>query len=1042
MKILHIVHYDSYPRDEGTFIGRAQNGLERWLDSMILNSDDRYEHYVLYFNFYDASISVQRILKTGATAEYTNFFGVSYTKEEMLPVFKRILAWFAPQVVHIHYLQSYTKDLPALLAQCNFDQVMATMHDESFLGENFGMNQQYVYDAQVADFFSHLRKVVFLHDVSLGRYVNLYKDELPVDKVVKIPNGITLERVAYINEEARPFTVLFLGSFIPNKGSQVIAEFDALACAKGVPLNLYLLGRSLDEQLATTGITYMGSYNQCNIADKINLINPDVIVIASIVEEVFPYTAIETTALGYPIVAFNVGSLSTIEDEGRGFVVREKTASALLDKVEELAYIKANDRSGWQHILSTVKRFNVVSINEMVRAYETIYEEIGRRVEHAIDATAIFQQNLINFKQKEKHFYDAMQAYKGTQEQLEIALARQEEENEDEETEEELRGNKGIMVERGKEYIQKHGGFFKAVRALGRVIKRYGWKSVYHKARYLDQGFDYLRWIETHEHVYTALEVDDLLNTLTYQPKISILMPVYNVGEQYLRACIDSIRVQSYPNWELCIADDCSSAPHIKRVLEEYMQKDFRIKVVFRNENGHISAATNSALEVATGEFVAFIDNDDLIVQDAFLEVVKVLNAKPETDFIYSDEDKINAEGTKRIEPFFKPDWSPDTLWSHMYVTHLTVFRTSIAREIGGLRVGVEGSQDYDFVLRFVEKTDKIYHIPKVLYHWRMIETSAASGSENKSYAYDAAIRAKRDAVARRGLAAAIEPLPALIASNIVYEPRATDFVSIIIVSTSHEATSECLRTLYQKTMWQQFEVIVVTKDKTISAPNFSVYPNLTVIEVAAPFTYPRANNAGAKIAQGNLLLFLHDDIEVMAPKWLGRMIGQAIQPHTGVVGAKLLMKHNMVYHAGIIVDEARPKHAFEHLQTNELGYFGRALLNYNYIAVSGAAMMVKTSIFQAVGGFDEAFGDIYSDVAFCLQVYAAKFYNIIRSDVKLYHLTNEHQFNMHKDVMLTDEQKAQSLQLLREKMQKIMENDPFFNPNLTINGPHFSIKK
>jgi len=1037
MKILHIVHYDSYPRDEGTFIGRAQNGLERWLDSMILNSDDSFEHFVLYFNFYDRSISIQRLLPTGETAEYTNFFEVAYTTEDMLPLFKKILAWFAPQVVHIHYFQAYTKYIPRLLAACQFENVMATVHDESFLGENFGMDQQYVYDAQVADFFAHLQKVVFLHDVSCKRYVRLYADELRPEKITKIPNGISLAPVVSMNDAARPFTVLFLGSFIPNKGSELITEFDALTRAQGLPLNLYLLGRSLDEQLAATGITYMGSYTQRNIADKIKLVNPDVIVIASIVEETFSYTAIEATALGYPVVAFDVGALSALEDEGRGFVVKEKTAAALLAKIQWLADIKENDTTLWQDTLTRVKAFHVDSIEEMVAAYEAIYYNIGRRASRPLDTTAIFQQNLVNLKRKEKHFYDAMQAYRGTQEQVELLKTRVAAENE-----ENKEGATESMLRRGKEYITKHGSVLKAVASLGQMIRRYGWKNVYRKARYLDQAFDYSRWMQTHEHSYSALEVDELLNTLTYQPKISVLMPVYNVGETYLRACIDSIREQSYPNWELCIADDASTEPHIKHVLEEYMQKDFRIHVVFRPENGHISAATNSALEVASGEFVAFIDNDDLIVKDAFLEVVKVLNAHPETDFIYSDEDKMNAEGTKRIEPFFKPDWSPDTLWSHMYVTHLTVFRTRIAREIGGLRVGVEGSQDYDFVLRFVEKTDNIYHIPKVLYHWRMIETSAASGSENKSYAYDAAIRAKRDAVARRGLAAEIEELPALIASNIVYTPRATDVVSIIIVSTNEQATRSCLSTLYEKTEGQAFEVIVLTGDEALTVANFATYPNLQVLTVSAPCTYAACNNAGAQVAKGNVLLFLHDNITVLEPNWLTRMVGQAIQPHTGVVGARLLMQHHMVHNAGIVIDELMPKQAFAYLPTNDLGYFGRALLNYNYIAVSGAAMMVEASIFQTVGGFDEAFGDIYSDVAFCMQVHAAKFYNIIRSDIELYYVVNEEDADrVHEDTMLT-QQHEQAWELLRQKMPEIMENDPFFNRNLTINGPHFSIKK
>jgi len=1040
MKILHIVHYDSYPRTNETFIGRAQNGLERWLDSMILNSDKDHEHYVLYFNFYDKSIAVQRILKNGLPAEYTNFFAVDYTEEELLPIFAKILAWFSPGLVHIHYLQPYTKVIPNILHACKFDNIIATMHDESFLGDNFGMNQQYVYDAQVADFFTHIKKVVFLHDVSMERYMKLYRNVLPLEKVIKIANGVTLEKVATTNEQDRPFTILFLGSFIENKGSKIIAEFANLMQEKEMNVQLYLLGRSLDDSLATTNIVYMGPYTQNNITEKVQMINPDVVVIASIVEETFSYTSFEASALGYPVVAFNVGALGAVEQEGRGFVVEDKTARALAEKLQELMALKGNNFGAWTEKVKTIKQFTVFSVEDMVQAYEKLYDEIGRKEEAPIDTQSLFQQNLMNLKQKEQHFFDAMEAYRGTMKELKAAREMNKEENMRAET----RESKGTILHRGMRYMRKHGGFFNTLSELHSLAKLYGWKNVYHKVVHLNADLDYLQWRRANEFPYTALQVDDLLNNLTYQPKISVLMPVYNVGEVYLRACIDSIRAQSYTNWELCIADDASPAPHIKTVLKEYMQQDVRIKVVFRSENGHISEATNSALELATGEFVAFIDNDDLIVQDAFLEVIKLLNEHPDADFIYSDEDKINADGTKRIDPFFKPDWSPDSLWSHMYVTHLTVFRTRIAREIGGLRVGLEGSQDYDFVLRFVEKTEKIYHIPKVLYHWRMLETSAASGADVKDYAFDAAIRAKEDAIVRRKLNAKIEALPQYVASNIVFSPRETDFVSIIIVGTSVAQITQSVQSIYDKTTSQAFEIMIISDNKKLIDDVSSLiasYSNLRVVPMNEPFHYAKWNNAAAAQARGNILFFLHEAIEIITTDWLERMVGQAIQPQTGVVGAKLLTKDQVIQESGIVFQDNKPMYAFDHLPYNDLGYFGRAVLNYNYLAVSEAALMIEKSMFESIGGFDEAFDAVYSAIELCLKVYRAGCYNIVRNDVMLYHLvTNEYNSLSNNERSPVQIEHAQNL--LHKKFADIMHDDPFFNCHLTSKGAYFVINK
>ena len=296
-----------------------------------------------------------------------------------------------------------------------------------------------------------------------------------------------------------------------------------------------------------------------------------------------------------------------------------------------------------------------------------------------------------------------------------------------------------------------------------------------------------------------------------YQPLISIIVPVFNPQEKYLRAALESVINQTYQHWELCLADDASTQPHVQLIFKEYAQKDSRIKIVFREENGHISQASNSALEQATGEFIALLDHDDLLTPDALEEVVKLLNQHPVADMIYSDEDKID-DHNRLTEPNYKSDWCPDSFLSRMYTCHLGVYRRSLVNEIGGFRVGFEGSQDYDLVLRLTEKTDKIFHIPKILYHWRIHPASASASGEAKPYAYEAAVKALTKAIHRRGEPGRVlshtQPLGHY---TVRYQIDGFKRVSIIILTRdSWHLLNQCLISIFNQTIYQNYEVIVI----------------------------------------------------------------------------------------------------------------------------------------------------------------------------------------------------------------------------------------
>lgn len=605
------------------------------------------------------------------------------------------------------------------------------------------------------------------------------------------------------------------------------------------------------------------------------------------------------------------------------------------------------------------------------------------------------------------------------------------------------------MINRIKEYILKHGGFFLAIQYLGSMIRQHGLKSMLKKIfgqRVISEN-SYHDWLMKNDLTYPEKTVSYMLETLKQQPLISILLPVYNVEEIYLKACIDSIEKQSYPHWELCITDDCSSMPHIRPLLEKYRANNSKIKVNFSEKNGHISLATNACLNLATGDYIALVDNDDLLHQDALLEVIKLINDHPDADMIYSDEDKIDATGTERIAPFFKPDWSPDAFFGHMYTCHLGVYRRTIALEIGGMRVGFEGAQDYDFVLRFTEKTQAIYHIPKILYHWRMIPTSTASGAGNKDYAYERAKKAKQEALARRGMKGKIELVDDMRSMNVVFEPDEHDFVSIIIPTKNHgEMTQKCVESIISLSTWTNFEILIIDNgsDEPHSVELLKLlaewYECLRLIPLPIPFNYATINNEAVKEAKGNMLLFLNNDVEVITPDWLERMIGQAKLNYTGAVGAKLYYEDQTVQHSGIIVLNNEPVHAFLNFPKSDLGYYGRLDVNYNYLAVTGAALMVEKAKFLAVGGFDEQLSVAYNDVDLCLKLYQQSYYNVVRNDVELYHYESKTRgYEDNENKMMRLEQERSYLQ--QRWQHRYFEPDPFYNVNLTHKNIDFSLK-
>ncbi|EGO2676295.1 glycosyltransferase family 2 protein [Enterococcus faecalis] len=590
-----------------------------------------------------------------------------------------------------------------------------------------------------------------------------------------------------------------------------------------------------------------------------------------------------------------------------------------------------------------------------------------------------------------------------------------------------------IKAKKGFKYMAKNG--------ISHTIQRA-------KIEKLRNQASYPNWLARNE----VLDIEAMtqeIATFHYQPKISIVMPVYNVEEKWLRLCIDSILNQVYTNWELCMADDASTDPNVKKILTEYQQLDERIRVVFREQNGHISEATNSALAIATGEFVALLDNDDELAINAFYEVVKVLNENPKLDLIYSDEDKIDMDGN-RSDPAFKPDWSPDLLLGTNYISHLGVYRRSILEEIGGFRKGYEGSQDYDLVLRFTEKTTKerIKHIPKVLYYWRMLPTSTAVDQGSKGYAFEAGLRAVQDALVRRGINGHATHGAANGLYDVYYDIESEKLVSIIIpTKNGYKDVQRCVSSIIEKTTYQNYEIIMADNGSTdpkmheLYAEFEQQLPGRFFVEsIDIPFNFSTINNRAAKKAHGEYLLFLNNDTEVITENWLTLMVSFAQQERIGCVGAKLLYPNNTVQHAGVILGlggvAGHGHYGYPH---GDLGYFGRLAINVNYSAVTAACLLMKKADFDAVGGFEEAFTVAFNDVDLCLKVQALGRDNVWLHEAELYHF--ESQTRGYDDKGKKKKRFEQEKVMMEEKWGPLIENDPFYNPNLTRDIPNFSLR-
>lgn len=583
-------------------------------------------------------------------------------------------------------------------------------------------------------------------------------------------------------------------------------------------------------------------------------------------------------------------------------------------------------------------------------------------------------------------------------------------------------------IKKGLRYLKKYG----LIKLIKRIIK--GRVSN-------DFGMPYEEWFSIHKASIETLNKQKSI-LFPFSPKISIIVPTFNTPINYLRDMIDSVLDQTYSNFELCIADGSTDKAVIDEIIF-YASKDKRIKYCLLDKNYGIAGNTNKALELATGDYVGLFDHDDLLTPDCLFEVVNSLQ-DIQHDIVYTDEDKTNSAGNEFMDPNFKPDFNVDLFYSHNYITHFFVVKRDIINEVGGFRSEYDGAQDYDVMFRCIEKAKSIYHIPKILYHWRIHEASTAGNPESKMYCYESGRKAIQDHYNRVGIKATVEIMDLWGMYHTIYETPNDPLVSIIIPNKDEKETlKRCIDSLYEINEYKNFEIIIVENNSTEHS-TFEYYKelegkysNLKVVYWNEEFNYSAINNYGVSYAKGEYILLLNNDTEMINPKSLSEMLGNCMRDDVGIVGAKLLYDDNTVQHAGIVIGFGGfAGHVFTGIGKDDLGYMVRARINCDYSAVTAACLMVKKDVFDSVGGLTEEFKVGLNDVDFCLKVRETGKLVVFNAFSLWYHY--ESKSRGYEDTPEKIQRLQNEIALFQSKWDSILaDGDPYYNKNFPIElGP------
>ncbi|MEF2851033.1 MAG: glycosyltransferase family 2 protein [Lachnospiraceae bacterium] len=579
-----------------------------------------------------------------------------------------------------------------------------------------------------------------------------------------------------------------------------------------------------------------------------------------------------------------------------------------------------------------------------------------------------------------------------------------------------------------------------------RYLKHYGVKGFYARLleRFEEREVEYQEWYEKNkpsEEELARQRKKKWKNPVV----ISVLVPAYRTPEVFLKQMMESVLFQTYPYLELCIADGSGTDDSVENVVKEYQKKDPRVRYRRLEKNEGIAGNTNAAIEMASGDYLALFDHDDLLSPNALFEVASAIE-KEKADVIYTDEDKVTSDLKEHFQPHFKPDFNPDLLCANNYICHLFVVKRSLALKLGGQDPAYDGAQDYDFIFRCTENAEKIVHVAKILYHWRVHQASTADNPSSKLYAFDAGKRAIEAHLARIGAKAEVSHTKDLGFYRVKYQVQGNPLVSIVIPNKDEKETlKKCLESIWQKTSYSNYEIILVENNSTTQEirdyyKELDGKERVRVVYWDKEFNYSAINNFGISYAKGEYILCLNNDITVISPDWLEELLANCQRPEVGIVGARLYYPDNTIQHAGIVLGMGGCAGSlFVGLARSRGGYLHKAALQQDLSAVTAACFMVKKEVFEKVGGFEEKLAVAFNDVDFCLKVRHAGYLVVYDPYAELYH--HESKTRGYENTEAKKRRFQEEIEYMRCHWMPDILRDPYYNENLSLKASDYSLR-
>ena len=579
-----------------------------------------------------------------------------------------------------------------------------------------------------------------------------------------------------------------------------------------------------------------------------------------------------------------------------------------------------------------------------------------------------------------------------------------------------------------------------------RYLKHYGVKGFYARLleRFEEREVEYQEWYEKHKP-----SEEELARQRKKKWKdpvvISVLVPAYRTPEVFLKQMMESVLLQTYPYLELCIADGSGTDDSVEKVVKEYQKKDPRVRYRRLEKNEGIAGNTNAAIEMASGEYLALFDHDDLLSPNALFEVASAIE-KEKADVVYTDEDKVTSDLKEHFQPHFKPDFNPDLLCANNYICHLFVVKRSLALKLGGQDPAYDGAQDYDFIFRCTENAEKIVHVAKILYHWRVHQASTADNPSSKLYAFDAGKRAIEAHLARTGAKAEVSHTKDLGFYRVKYQVQGNPLVSIVIPNKDEKETlKKCLESIWKKTSYSNYEIILVENNSTTQEirdyyKELDGKERVRVVYWDKEFNYSAINNFGISHAKGEYILCLNNDITVISPDWMEELLANCQRPEVGIVGARLYYPDNTIQHAGIVLGMGGCAGSlFVGLARSRGGYLHKAALQQDLSAVTAACFMVKKEVFEKAGGFEEKLAVAFNDVDFCLKVRHAGYLVVYDPYAELYH--HESKTRGYENTEAKKRRFQEEIEYMRCHWMPDILRDPYYNENLSLKASDYSLR-